>query len=398
MRSTSRSFEVVSLAVLLLLLLTLSLSISSCSSEDSSLGSQKGGGSQGSQEGHQGGSKTRTYYIAADPVDWDYAPKGIDEITGKPFNEDENVFVEQGEHTIGDTYRKALYREYTDDSFSELKERPEDQEYLGALGPLIRAEVGDTIKVIFKNNTDFPASVHPHGLFYKKDSEGAPYQDGTSGEQKGDDAVAPGEEYTYTWEVPQRAGPGPNDPSSIAWMYHSHVDESDDTNTGLMGPIIITRKGQAEEDSSPKGVDHEFFTLFTIFDENKSQYLDYNIEHFTGDPEGVDTEDEGFIESNLMHSINGYVFGNMPLMKMKKGDKVRWYLLGMGTEVDLHTPHWHGNTVMIGGMRADTVELLPASMKVAEMVPDNPGVWFYHCHVNDHIDAGMVARYSVEEE
>jgi hypothetical protein len=42
--------------------------------------------------------------------------------------------------------------------------------------------------------------------------------------------------------------------------------------------------------------------------------LDYNIEHFTGDPEGVDTEDEGFHEFNLMHSKYGYVFGNMPLI------------------------------------------------------------------------------------
>src|SRR5215204_3859285 len=147
MRSTSRSFEVVSLAVLLLLLLTLSLSISSCSSEDSSLGSQKGGGSQGSQEGHQGGGKTRTYYIAADPVDWDYAPRGVSEISGKPFNEDEDVFVGQGKHRIGKIYRKSLYREYTDDRFTELEERPEDQNYLGTLGLLIRAEVGDTIKV-----------------------------------------------------------------------------------------------------------------------------------------------------------------------------------------------------------------------------------------------------------
>src|SRR5215213_10562169 len=50
-----------------------------------------------------------------------------------------------------------------------------------------------------------------------------------------------------------------------------------------------------------------------------------------------------------------------------------------------------------GQMRSDVVDLLPASMVVADMVPDDPGVWFYHCHVNDHIDAGMAARYSVEE-
>jgi manganese oxidase len=58
----------------------------------------------------------------------------------------------------------------------------------------------------------------------------------------------------------------------------------------------------AEEDGSPKGVDREFVTLFTVFDENVSPYLEHNIEEFTGDPEGVNTEDEGFVESNLMHS------------------------------------------------------------------------------------------------
>ena len=368
------------------LVLALSLALYSCGGEDTS-----------KQKARHEGPEIRTYYIAADPVDWDYAPDGVNAISGASFDEDEDVFVRQGEHRIGKTYRKALYREYESASFSELKERPQDQKYLGTLGPVIRAEVGDTIKVVFRNNVDFPTSMHPHGVFYEKGSEGAPYQDGTSGkENKGDDVVEPGKERTYMWKVPRRAGPGPEDPSSIAWMYHSHVDESDDTNTGLMGPIIVTRKGMAESDGSPKDVDREFVTLFTIFDENNSRYLDYNIEHFAGDPEGVDREDEGFVESNLMHSINGYVFGNMPMMKMREDEKVRWYVMGMGTEVDLHTPHWHGNTVTVMGMRTDVVEVSPATMVVADMAPDDPGVWLYHCHVNDHIDAGMLARYSVE--
>jgi FtsP/CotA-like multicopper oxidase with cupredoxin domain len=29
------------------------------------------------------------------------------------------------------------------------------------------------------------------------------------------------------------------------------------------------------------------------------------------------------------------------------------------------------------------------------MVPDNPGTWLYHCHVNDHIVAGMQAKFTV---
>ena len=63
----------------------------------------------------------------------------------------------------------------------------------------------------------------------------------------------------------------------------------------------------------------------------------------------------------------------------------------MGTEVDLHTPHWHGNTLTTPmGMRMDMAELLPGSMLVLNMIPDNPGTWLYHCHVNDHILAGMM--------
>ena len=130
---------------------------------------------------------TRTYYIAADEVIWDYAPTGVNQITGKPFGEEENFWVKSGPHRIGKIYKKAIYREYTDETFTTLKPRPPQWEHLGMLGPLIRAHVGDTVKVVFKNNASFPASVHPHGVFYDKDSEGAVYEDGTSGKDKKDD-------------------------------------------------------------------------------------------------------------------------------------------------------------------------------------------------------------------
>src|SRR5829696_9830761 len=120
------------------------------------------GGTQAPAAGHV----TRTYYIAADEVAWDYAPSGINEISGEPFGEQENVFVERGPDRIGKVYLKALYREYTDATFTTLKPRPAEWQHLGTLGPVIRAEVGDTIVVHFRNNTRFPVSVHPHGVFY----------------------------------------------------------------------------------------------------------------------------------------------------------------------------------------------------------------------------------------
>jgi FtsP/CotA-like multicopper oxidase with cupredoxin domain len=189
------------------------------------------GGTQAPAAGHV----TRTYYIAADEVAWDYAPSGINRITGEPFGEQENVFVKRGPDRIGKVYLKALYREYTDATFTTRKPRRREWKHLGTLGPLIRAEVGDSVRVVFKNNTRFATTFHVHGLLYAKDSEGAPYSDGTSGADKADDAVAPGATHTYHYQVPERTGPGPNDPSSILWIYHSHVDETADTNAGLIG-------------------------------------------------------------------------------------------------------------------------------------------------------------------
>jgi FtsP/CotA-like multicopper oxidase with cupredoxin domain len=345
----------------------------------------------------------RTYYIAADPVKWDYAPHGKNDITGQPFTDAEKVFTQQGSNRIGHTYWKSLYRGYTDASFTHAIARPTScaptaracDDTLGMLGPVIRAAVGDTIKVVFKNNTEYPASVHPHGVFYQKSAEGAPYNDDSAA--KGDDAVAPGTTYTYNWQVPERAGPGPMDGSSVLWMYHSHTDEVADTNAGLIGPMVITAAGKADpKTGAPLDVDKEIFSYFTVENENNSQYLDKNLQQFAGAPKAIPADGaDAFEESNLMHSINGYVYGNGPVPTMVKGQRVRWYTFTLGTEVDLHTPHWHGNTETTNGMRSDMIQLMPGMMTVSDMVPDDVGTWLFHCHVNDHILAGMQTRYRV---
>jgi len=78
--------------------------------------------------------QTRTYYIAADEVTWDYAPGNMNQISGQPLGETESLWVASGPHRIGKVYKKALYREYTDGTFSRLKPRPKEWEHLGCLG------------------------------------------------------------------------------------------------------------------------------------------------------------------------------------------------------------------------------------------------------------------------
>jgi FtsP/CotA-like multicopper oxidase with cupredoxin domain len=362
------------------------------------------------EEPAAGGGKVRTYYVAADELDWDYAPSGIDQMTGKPFEGMAKFFMEHGPHRIGHVYKKAIYREYTDATFTRLKPRPENEQYLGILGPILRAEVGDTIKVVFKNNGTHPYSMHPHGVFYEKASEGVAYNDGSSESDKEGGHVAPGQTYTYTWEVPERAGPGPNDPSSVVWLYHSHTNELMDVNSGLVGAIIVTRRGMALPDGRPKDVDKEFVTLFMIFDENQTWFINRNIQEHTGDPAGTKKDEAtsmdwqglfnfvlpaGFTGANERFTINGMQYANLPMMTMKKGDRVRWYVVTMGNGFNLHTPHWHGNVVLENGNRTDVLVLASAQMKTVDMLPDDPGIWLYHCHLSDHMEGGMVARYQV---
>lgn len=331
-------------------------------------------------------SKIRIYYIAAEDVIWDYAPHGRN-LTGTPGPENEA-------DPIPTTYRKAIYHEYTDGTFSALKPRPPQWEHLGILGPLIRAEVGDTIRVFFKNNTKFFCSMHAHGLFYTKESEGAIYSDGASVDAKKGDAVPPGQTYTYTWTVPERAGPLPGE-TSILWVYHSHFVEPRDMNSGLFGPILVTAKGAAKTDGTPKDVDREFIVAFAVFDETESWYFESNAMNRRKYTQGLRFTDPAFRQRYLLYSMNGFIEGNLPMLTMKQGERVRWYVFANSNEDDVHTPHWHGQTVIFDHMRTDMVHLEPMMMIQADMVPDNVGTWLFHCHVNDHIEGGMQALFTV---
>ncbi len=333
----------------------------------------------------------RQYFIAADEVNWDYTPRGRNLAGLAHVETAEDEAGNGGKHII---YHKAIYREYTDATFRTLKVRPQQWEHLGILGPLIRAEVGDSIRVVFRNNTHLTVTMHPHGVEYKKDAEGALYNDGTQGTVKADDLIHPGGTYTYIWTVPERSGPAAMDGSSVLWMYHSHFVESTDINTGLIGPIIVTRRGMARPDGSPKDVDREFITDYSVFDETDSWFYEGNVGK-EGREHLLKALNPLLREQNLIYSINGYIEANIPMLTMRKGERVRWYLLSNSNEDDVHMAHWHGNTVVWNSMRMDTVFLGPMAMAVADMVPDNVGIWLFHCHVNDHFAGGMVGLYQV---
>lgn len=341
---------------------------------------------------------TRVYYVAADEVDWNYVPTGTDLLTGDPVdatNTNMRVFGVD-ERITATTFKKALYREYTDSTFTELMPRPPQWEHLGLLGPVFRGEVGDTIRIVFKNNTVHPVSMHPHGVIYDKDSEGAPYSDGTN--LKHDDGVPTGELHTYTWPIPERAGPGPNQPNSIVWPYHSHTHEVNDVNAGLIGAMIITREGWGDAEGRPTDVEREFVVMYGAQLEQRTNYFEENLERYTGST--ATTGDDGpigFYQFGYA-SINGFMFGNMPLeaMSMDEGDRVRWYVFTSTSFDDFHIPTWHGGTVLVNNRRTDVLDVSgPLLMATADMIADNPGIWQFHCHFGEHMEDGMTTRYQV---
>lgn len=102
----------------------------------------------------------------------------------------------KSETSIGTKYKKALYKGYTDATFQHYSEQPY---WAGFQGPLIRAEVGDMIEIMFYNKMDpFYASIHSMGLFYDHAQEGSLYYSGSPLPSQGD-AVAPGECVVYKW-------------------------------------------------------------------------------------------------------------------------------------------------------------------------------------------------------
>jgi len=346
-------------------------------------------------------AENREYFVRAELVLWDFGPTGTDLMTGVPFDEheDADVFLvnrpEEGQ--IGRQYWKCIYEEYTDGSFTVKKPRPP---WAGLIGPTLRCEVGDRMAISFQNNCTKALTMHPHGVKYNKAFEGAPYNDGRDGRG---DHVEPGETYTYLWTCDEHSGPGPADGSSVAWLYHSHNPSRVDSNTGLIGPIVITRRGEADKYAKPLDVDLEYVLYLSVIDENKNYLLDRNIDEFIVQQGHSLTEEEReelkadghFEEGNLMHGINGRLYGNLDGFTMQPGQRVRWYVFSLGTEADVHVMHWKGHSVLYRGQRTTGIQLMAGVSSVADMIPAQVGQWGMYCHTNDHIVGGMIAAYDV---
>jgi FtsP/CotA-like multicopper oxidase with cupredoxin domain len=272
------------------------------------------------------------------PTVWNLAPNERNAIEGMMFEPSQTVFP------------TVVYRRFTRGWRRPLRNNPRGSSNQDLIpGPLLQARVGDRIVVHFKNeDTTFknPHSMHFHGVHYKPSSDGA-FVPGFSGR---DADVKPGRAWTYRL----RAGAD----SAGVWPYHDHSPSMDDSiGGGMYGMLSIL--GARE-----RAPDREFQVVF----------------HEHGDFQTID--ERSFV-------------GNTPVFTSRVGQLVQWDVMAIGSEH--HTFHVHGHRWRDpDGTPRDTKTVGPAESFRFRWVERDPGTWLYHCHVEQHMMAGMIGIYRVK--
>jgi FtsP/CotA-like multicopper oxidase with cupredoxin domain len=283
------------------------------------------------------GAATRHYWVAAVPETWNIVRNGMDPMTGLVF---------PPENTTMET---VLYKRYTRGWGAPWPNRfwtVGDND--GIPGPTIRARVGDTVLVHFKNmdtRRNAPHSMHFHGFRYAFNSDGS-FIPGVTGPKAN---VPPGGTATYRLQA-RRSSQG-------VWPYHDHSSSMEQSIAGGMYGAIIIR-GRRE-----RAPDRQNIVFFS--------------EHM------------GF------ETVNGRAFiRNTPTFRARVGQVVEWNVLAIGSEH--HTFHIHGHRWRApDGRFVDNQTLGPADTLQIRFREDVRGEWIYHCHVEEHQVAGMIGIYRV---
>jgi FtsP/CotA-like multicopper oxidase with cupredoxin domain len=231
-------------------------------------------------------------------------------------------------------------------------------------GPLIRVTEGDQVRIIVKNELPVPTTIHWHGVEVPNSMDGVP---GVT-----QDPIQPGEAFTYEFTA-KPAG---------TFMYHSHFEGDVQVGAGLYAPFIIDPK---EPETNPPAVDKTLMlSEWRIKDGNT-----YAAMQVSG------------MEPNYF-TINGKAFPSTETITVKKGERVRLRLMGIGQFI--HPMHLHGMPFKIvatdghpvpevAQLTKDTISIAPGERYDIEFVATEPGRWMLHCHIlhhttNDNVEPG----------
>ncbi|MFC7614497.1 multicopper oxidase family protein [Actinokineospora soli] len=202
-------------------------------------------------------------------------------------------------------------------------------------GPTIRANEGDRLRFIIKNDMPEITAMHWHGMVLPNDQDGVPGLTQLP--------IEPGQTYVYEWKAI----------TTGSHWYHSHM-HGDQLSRGVYGSLeIVPRLGDIHADR------------------------DYRV--LIGD--GA----LGFV-------LNGKSFPATVPLRARVGERVRFRLIGTGPEM-IHPMHLHGGhfeVVAQDGMpvpfpaKMDTLLVGVGQTFDIIFTPTVPGKWMLHCHIFSH--------------
>ncbi|KFV62243.1 Coagulation factor V, partial [Dryobates pubescens] len=328
------------------------------------------------------------YFIAAEEITWDYAPN-IQDSLDRHYKAQH---LDNFSNLIGKRYKKAVFRQYTDASFTKRLESPRPKE-TGILGPVIRAQLNDKVKIVFKNKASRPYSIYFHGVTLSKNAEGADYPLDPRSNDTRSRGIEPGETYTYEWKIAKTDQPTAQDAQCITRFYHSAVDVERDIASGLIGPLLICKSEALTQKGVQKKADGEQQAMFAVFDENKSWYIEDNIKAYCSNPASVKRDDPKFYNSNIMHTINGYVSDSSEILGFCQDNVVQWHFFSVGTHDEIVSVRLSGHSFLYQGKYEDVLNLFPMSGESVTVEMDNAGTWLLASWGTPEMNYGMRLRF-----
>ena len=103
---------------------------------------------------------------------------------------------------------------------------------------------------------------------------------------------------------------------------------------------------------------------------------------------------------NYVWTIGGQAYPDADPIEVSKGEWVRFHLTNQSMMA--HPMHLHGHFFQLQngtgrGAFKDTVLVEPHMGEATfDFVADNPGDWFFHCHIIYHMESGMARVLSYE--
>jgi plastocyanin len=239
-------------------------------------------------------------------------------------------------------------------------------------GPEIRVREGDRVRITLRNELPVGTTIHWHGVNLP------PEMDGPVGLNQA--AVEPGESFVYEF-VAQPAG---------SRMYHSHADPTTQIALGLYGPLIV------EPREPGPAYDREYTYMLNAWDLELTP--DVAMGHAPRGPR--DQLLRGGELGTDLFLMNGHAHESIPPIRLAEGERVLIRLMNLGNLP--HAIHTHGHSFKIvatdgnpvpPGMELvkDTILIGPGERYDLELTGDNPGVWMFHCHMENHAANGMMS-------